>query len=133
MRSSVLAFFTAAILAGCASTNPGVPDTQDDIPVPQGFTRAPDDTETKSMWEKQDNFRIYRVSYDGKAKAGDTTAFYKEQMPKNGWTLETANVDAKGGGAMLSYLKDSERCKIETKQKADDETTRVTVDIRYSK
>ena len=133
MRSVVLALFTTAVLAGCASTNPGVPDLQEDIPVPQGFSRAPDNEETKSYWEKQATFRLYRVSYDGKAKAGDTTTFYQQQMPKNGWTQETATPDARGGGAMLSFLKDSERCKIWTKQRPDDETTRVTVEIGYSK
>ena len=133
MRSPILAFLAAAFLFGCASTNPGVPDTQEDIPVPQGFRRAPDNEETKSYWEKQDNFRNYRVSYDGKAKAGDTTAFYQQQMLKNGWTQETATPDARGGGAMLSFLKDSERCKIWTKQRSDEETTRVTVEIGYSK
>ena len=133
MRSALSVLVASAFLAGCASTNPGVPDTQDDIPVPSGFRRAPDNEETKSYWEKQDNFRIYRVSYDGTAKAGDTTTFYQQQMPKNGWKQETATPDARGGGAMLSFLKDSERCKIWTKQRPDDETTRVTVEIGYSK
>lgn len=133
MRSAFPSILALAVLAGCASTNPGVPDTQADIPVPAGFSRAPDNEETKSYFEQQATFRNYRVSYDGKAKAGDTTAFYQREMPHNGWTQESATPDARGGGAMLSFLKDSERCKIWTKQRPDDETTRVTVEIGYSK
>lgn len=125
-------FLAALLLAGCASTNPGVPDTQDDLPVPQGFSRAPDDEDTKSYWEKRDTYRLYRVSYEGMGRPGDTTAFYQKQMPLNGWTQETATPDAAGGGSMLSYLKGDERCKIWIKARNEDRT-RATVEIGYSK
>ncbi|MCE9582727.1 MAG: hypothetical protein K8T20_09560 [Planctomycetes bacterium] len=133
MRFAFPLFAVLALLAGCQSTNPGVPDTQDDVPVPQGFHRAPDNEDTKSYWEQQESFRLYRVTYDGEAKAGETTAYYQREMPHNGWTVETAAPDATGGGSMLSYIKKSERCKIWIKQKLDNETTRVTVEIGYSK
>lgn len=120
------------LAAGCASTNPGVPDTQEDIPVPNGYSRAPDDETTKSYWEKRDDYRMYRVSYDGMGQPGAATSFYQSQMPGNGWTQETATPDATGGGAMLSYLKGDERCKIWIKARTD-EKTRVTVEIGYSK
>ncbi len=129
-----LAFPLLALVlaAGCASTNPGVPDTQEDIPVPQGFSRAPDDENTKSYWEKREDYRLYRVSYDGMGQPGNATSFYQKQMPANGWTQETATPDATGGGAMLSWLKGDERCKIWIKAR-NDEKTRVTVEIGYSK
>ena len=132
MRSALSIFATIALFAGCQSTNPGVPDTQDDIPVPQGYHRASDNEDTKSYWEQQQTFRLYRVTYDGEGKAGDATGYYQREMPKNGWTVETAAPDATGGGGMLSFIKKSERCKIWVKQKMDGETTRVTVEIGYS-
>lgn len=129
MKRLFIAASLAALAAGCQSTNPGVPDTQEDVPVPAGYTRAPDNETTKSYWSEQADYRNYRVTYRGTGKPGDATAFYQREMPRNGWTSETATPDATGGGAMLAFLKGNERAKIWTKLMPDEETTHVTVEI----
>jgi hypothetical protein len=133
MRRLLLASALLAALAGCSSTNPGVPDTQEDVPVPHGYGRAPDDEETKSYYEKHENFRNYRVTYLGKGTASDAFAFYQKQLPNDGWVIENATPDARGHGGTLSALKDQERLKVWVKPDNDGEHAWVTVEIGYGK
>jgi hypothetical protein len=120
-------------LAGCGSTNPGVPDIQDDIPVPHGFGRAADDEETRSYYEKHETFRNWRITYVGQAPAADVFDFYQKQLPLNGWKLENVTPDAAARGGLVSALKEHERAKVWVKPHTDGERAWVTVEIGYGK
>ncbi|NUN49542.1 MAG: hypothetical protein HUU15_12010 [Candidatus Brocadiae bacterium] len=131
MLRLVPALLLALFAAGCQSTNPGVPDTQEDIPVPRGYTRAPDTEETKSYYENHEKFRNYRITYRGEGRSVQTVSdFYQHQMPVNGWDLENATPDADGVVRTLRYTKGQERATVTAKLGNTEDFILVTVEIR---
>ena len=121
----------ALLTAGCASPNPDVPASLEDIAVPPQYERY-DDSETKSYYEKHEKFRSARISYRGRTDACDPAAFYQRQMPNDGWKLEDATPGANKGECKLTYVKELERARIWVTPSNNDMTS-VTIEIGYNK
>jgi hypothetical protein len=52
------------------------------------------------------------VSYQSKTDMATVVKFYKDEMPKNGWTQDTATSVETGTAVILAYKKDSRQAQV---------------------
>ncbi len=100
------------LVAGCksaaAKTEWG--KTYDDVPVPAGWEKY--DTPPFKRTDSESGKRIYgRYAYSsGKqtASVDDTAAWFKAELPNQGWDFQTEELDAKAGKMELRFKKKSD-------------------------
>jgi hypothetical protein len=112
----------AALLAGCESgPRVVVPDSPaghavfDDLPAPQGYVYVRNDSNASPGA----GFRIVNQVLDGKERRVEQAVqFLKEAYPRQGWTIEKEEGDAKNGPCTLSFTNKTERCVVELRYEA---------------
>jgi len=98
--------------SGCATTS--APEVLEPvasrftgIPVPSNFKSLPQST--YSLESSSFGVRLGTVRYQGRATLDQVINFYKEQMPKQGWTLANS---IEYGNVMLNFSRQNEVCLI---------------------
>jgi hypothetical protein len=85
-----------------------------DLPTPPGFIYSDNLTDENPTRA----FRVVKQVLKGpNQRVGAAHEFYKGTFPKQGWTLEGEDTQAKGV-VRLSFVKKNERCRIEIKDES---------------
>ena len=127
-------FLGLSILAGCAAVqdntysstiNPDIPEPSlklkfDDVPVPSGFKLLP----SYSYSFQSGSIRAGVLVYKGMPDADRVVAFYREQMPINGWT--TLSI-VEYGKRLLAFDRTNETCVINVEPRSF--STRITITV----
>lgn len=104
------------VLAGCQTPPPREPDKPwgepyADVVVPESY--KPYNTPPFRREDGADGRRIFgRYAYKstkGLAKAGELAAWFKIELPKQGWQNQLDEVDESKGTATLRYQKDNDK------------------------
>ncbi len=113
----------ALALAACESgprvvspPPPGQATIHDDLPAPQGFEYV----ENQSNVGPAGAARAVNQTLRGRERRVESAVqFYREVLPKHGWTLEKEEGDPKAGPAKLSFAnKRRERCTVDVKDES---------------
>lgn len=118
----VLALLTAALLAGCGSSEtddgsrPLLADINSpiaDVPIPAGFTMDKSEKESFSDVYGNSSLRFVKHHYTGGDSYLVVAKFYRDQMPQRKWALVQQNQE--GESLTLTFVKNNEDCIINIK------------------
>lgn len=104
-----IALAAACALAGCATTNPRSPGSENEV-----FTdlpAAPGMTYENGYGEKTPagHLREYRQAYTGSRRIEDVKRFYEEAYPVHGWVQKSSEGTSP---ATLVFEKKAEKCVV---------------------
>lgn len=108
----LLTLFALLMLAGCTTTGTksewGTPYT--DVPVPAGWEKY--DTPPFKRTDGSGGKRIFgRYSYQSgndMANVNDTVAWFKAELPTQGWSFQSEEIEANLGKFELRFKKDDD-------------------------
>lgn len=120
MKSWRIAALVLLALPGCKEpkvVQPPPPMTvgavHEDLPPPEGFTYVENHGNTNPTGD----FRVWTQVLRGNRRVEQTVRFYKEIFPRHRWTPEKEEGNLKTE-ARLSFIKGSERCRIEIRDES---------------
>lgn len=97
----------------------------EDLPPPEGFTYV----ENYGNQNPTGDFRVWTQVLRGNRRVEQAVRFYKEIFPRHRWSLEKEEGNLKTE-ARLSFIKGSERCRIEIR---DESLTSVLIRIKVDR
>jgi hypothetical protein len=137
MRVFPMMMLCAALaLGGCDAfeshpSGPLVADVRSpitDVPVPAGFTMAPESNSTVSGGQRTVNHK-----YTGSDQVLPVASFYKDEMPKRGWKLEGTEQPS-GKEVVLHFSKEKaakpEGCTVTVTARDFDTAIRVKIESK---